>query len=314
MWDTPWHLDRGCHLTLLLHRTPTALRFSRAATVPHMELDRLLGQPTQRFASIAERAAAFDTPNSDSQERVYWALAYRYEEVDTYGTTMTRGAFSKVTPEDFRILEYHKKDRDPVGKPVEVRETDEGLWVGFVWADTPRATELRSLVDGGFLRGVSVGFIPVDGYVRDDGVIVFTEAELHELSLVNTPSSRKALIDLARDTEHPDPDQLAELLGFTTRDEADDAEAAESAEDAPDGPPADSEDPDTTEDRSAALDAAIALLIAQGADPDVVRSLIPTPDTQETQSETGGTATVESDAIRRSLMTLRSLRSLGTRS
>lgn len=175
------------------------------------------------FATVQERALALqlrgEGPEFDSEgRRIYWALAYRYGETDTYGTTMAPGAMSHVTVDDFRILQYHRRDEDPVGKPVALEHTDDGLWVGFVFADTERAVELQRLVDGGFLRGVSVGFTPAEPIsetvkVRADGVVVFQRVDLHELSLVNTPSSRKALVDLARSVGE-DPENLAELLGF----------------------------------------------------------------------------------------------------
>lgn len=157
-------------------------------------------------------------PEVDAEgRRIYRALAYRYEETDTYGTTLARGSMAHVTPEDFRILQYHRADLDPVGKPLSVTETDQGPEVRFVFADTPRAQELRGLVDGGFLRAVSVGFIPLDGFVRADGVTVFTQADLHELSLVNTPASKGALISLARDM-NADPADLVGIFGELPED------------------------------------------------------------------------------------------------
>jgi HK97 family phage prohead protease len=167
-----------------------------------------LGQLVTRTLAIEVRGENADTTiERDAEGRqIYTALAYRYNETDTYGTTLATGSMAHVTPEDFRILEYHRADRDPVGKPVSVTETDAGPEVRFVFADTQRAQELQSLVDGGFLRAVSVGFIPTDGFVRGDGVTVFTQADLHELSLVNTPASKGALISLARElgTEEAD--------------------------------------------------------------------------------------------------------------
>lgn len=180
------------------------------------------------LGSIVTRTLAIDvrgggggdaTPEVDADgRRIYTALAYQYGATDTYGTTMAPGAMAHVTADDFRILEYHRADRDPVGKPLSVTETDAGPEVRFVFADTERARELRGLVDGGFLRAVSVGFIPQDGYVRADGVTVFTRADLHELSLVNTPASKGALISLARDLGAPQAD-LEAIFGDLPEEE-----------------------------------------------------------------------------------------------
>ena len=141
-----------------------------------------------------------DASDTFEGERVYWALAYRYDETDTYNTTMQRGALAHVTAGSFPILEHHAHDRDPIGRCVEVDEQPEGLWVGFVLAPTARGAEIGKLIDGGFFRGVSVGFIPETGFKRKaDGVTVYTRVNLLELSVVNCPSSQGALIDLTRE-------------------------------------------------------------------------------------------------------------------
>ena len=75
------------------------------------------------------------------------------------------------------------------------------------WADTHRAREARSLVQGGFVRALSVGFLPDtkstrqlrDGEVMDDDVEikgparVIRQWELYEISVVPVPLDRFAL-------------------------------------------------------------------------------------------------------------------------
>lgn len=135
----------------------------------------------------------------DSGRRVYWALAYDASAIDLHGTTMTAGALAESAAAlNYSILLFHDAASFPVGKPVTTAQSDRGVEIGFVFADTEEARTAEALVAGGFLRGVSVGFVPRDGFIRDDGVTVYTDAELVELSLTPTPSSRKALIDLTR--------------------------------------------------------------------------------------------------------------------
>lgn len=160
----------------------------------------------EQLGTVQHRAFTL-TPQvraAGDEEKTYHALAYGYydgtpETIDTYGTTMAPGAFAHVTTDDFRILEYHNSGTDPVGKPVAVADGGDGLGVDFVLAPTDRGAELGTLIDNGFIRGVSVGFTPLDGYKMKDGTIVFTKCDLHELSLVNCPSSKKALITLSRE-------------------------------------------------------------------------------------------------------------------
>jgi HK97 family phage prohead protease len=182
-----------------------------------MDTDFQAGDLVRRVAEFGADPAAVEFDNEG--RRVYTALAYTYDIPDTYNTTLAKGSMAHVTVDDFRILEYHEQNRDPVGKPVSIEETSDGPVVKFVFADTERAKELQSLVDGGFLRAVSVGFIPLDGYSRGDGVQVFTKADLLELSLVNAPASKGALIQLAREVGQ-DPEQLAALFPEVRCDDA----------------------------------------------------------------------------------------------
>lgn len=160
----------------------------------------------------------------DQGRRVYWALAYAYGQTDRHGTTIPVGGLRTAAAGSFPILAFHNKSAFPVAKPVEVDHSDPaGPWVGFVFADTAEGRKAEKLVADGFLRGVSVGFIPTaEPQLRDDGVLVFPENELVELSLVPCPSSRDALIDLSRSLELPETalDTFARDLGF--EDEAED--------------------------------------------------------------------------------------------
>jgi HK97 family phage prohead protease len=263
------------------NKTNTSAVASNGSTMTAPLDPETLRTSTSRVARLDSRGYG-EVDRDDEGRQIYTALAYRYEETDTYNTTLARGAMAHVRAEDFRILEYHKSDRDPVGKPLSVSETPEGPVVSFVFADTERARELQGLVDGGFLRAVSVGFIPTDGYTREDGVIVYTRADLHELSLVNTPASKGALISLARDM-HADATEMAELLGIDI-----DALSVENDDRAIDAHPAalhaanaNTEANDATVDASAEAsdderrDAAITALRDLGVDPAILAQLTP---------------------------------------
>jgi len=262
--------------------------------------DETLRTPITRVARLDTRGYG-EIDVDEEGRQIYTALAYTYDVVDTYGTTLARGAMAHVAPEDFRILEYHKSDRDPVGKPISVTETPEGPVVSFVFADTERARELQGLVDGGFLRAVSVGFIPTDGFTRADGVTVFTRADLHELSLVNTPASKGALISLARDM-HADADQLADAFGVTVADLSDenDDRAAEVRDDGLDAADANTEALDATVQAptdNERRDAAIAALRDLGVDDSILAQLTPNQ-----------AATVDSAQARKALALIRRTR------
>ncbi len=108
----------------------------------------------------------------------------------------------------------------PVARATKIRIEDEQLKVKGVFAPTPFAQELRTLVEGGFLKAVSVGFIPLvsdeKGMVEIEGKMYrraneqelkdfeekgccgegtkFEKQELLEVSWVNVPALPSALV------------------------------------------------------------------------------------------------------------------------
>ena len=179
----------------------------------------------------------------ETGRRVYTALAYDTTSVDRHGTTMTGDAL-RMAPGGAPVLLFHNSDAFPVGRVTGWQAGPRGPEVEFVLhGETDEARTAQRLVDLGFLRGVSVGFIPTKATMREaDGVLVYQDAELVELSLTPVPSSRLALVDLKRSID----DLLADLPAETV--ELEDREAC------PDICPCDvdlaTEADDDTEERS----------------------------------------------------------------
>jgi len=107
----------------------------------------------------------------------------------------------------------------PVGKAIKIwLENDKELKIKGKWADTPFAQEIRTLVEGGFLNAVSVGFMPLKedtkGAIDIEGKMYrqateeeikkgiydsdygqkFTKQELLEVSWVDVPALPQALV------------------------------------------------------------------------------------------------------------------------
>lgn len=152
--------------------------------------------------SLQHRASTAEVRTDEAGRRVFTALAYDTTAVDRHGTTMTSDAL-QLAPGGAPVLLFHKGDTFPVGKVLGMSAGPRGPEVEFVLTDaTEEARTAAVLVETGFLRGVSVGFIPMTAEVREaDGVIVYTSAELVELSLTPIPSSRLALVDLKRSVD-----------------------------------------------------------------------------------------------------------------
>ncbi|MDA1096143.1 MAG: HK97 family phage prohead protease, partial [Chloroflexi bacterium] len=87
----------------------------------------------------------------------------------------------------------------PIGRASRVWIERDQLMATIEFADTDRAKEIRQLVDGGFLRGMSAGWIGLDfAVVRDEKTgwpsgVHYKRQVLVELSVVGIPANPEAL-------------------------------------------------------------------------------------------------------------------------
>jgi uncharacterized protein len=124
-------------------------------------------------------------------------------EPDAYGDVIARGAFA-------RSLARHKADgtapallwshdpAEPIGRWDLATEDEIGLRVeGILDGNVQRAREALSLIKGGSVTGLSIGFRTMPGGSRFDatGVRVLTEVDLVEVSLVALPANRRARVE-----------------------------------------------------------------------------------------------------------------------
>lgn len=87
------------------------------------------------------------------------------------------------------ILWAHNYAHPPIGKATGGRITEEALELDIEFAATPFAQEVKSLYDTGFMNAFSVGFIPKNYTHDSEGNLVFTEADLMEVSAVPVPAN-----------------------------------------------------------------------------------------------------------------------------
>ena len=111
------------------------------------------------------------------------------------------------------VLLYSHDPNKPIGKMVMMRRGDSSIDADFVIAPRPDTHEgewlpdtVGALMKFGALKGVSIGYMPVDGGMRSankadvskygDGVKrVYSKWKLLEVSVVSIPSNQDALIN-----------------------------------------------------------------------------------------------------------------------
>ncbi len=92
------------------------------------------------------------------------------------------------------MLWAHDYSLPPIAKAITINPTDPRGLVGTCeFAPTDFAQEIKTLVEGGFVNALSVGFIPKQ---RNGNII--TESELLEISFVPVPANQEALMLAAK--------------------------------------------------------------------------------------------------------------------
>ncbi|WP_423207642.1 phage major capsid protein [Paracoccus yeei] len=137
-------------------------------------------------------------------------IAWPFGTPDRVGDVIERGAFAKALP-PLPMLASHDQ-KDTVGVWDEIAETAEGLTVKgrLLVNDVQRAAEVRSLIQAGALRGLSIGFATRKALPRKGGGRTISDLELLEISVVAVPAHPSARITSAKDmtmtetTETPD--------------------------------------------------------------------------------------------------------------
>lgn len=129
------------------------------------------------------------------------------EDIDRHGDIVDQESWNlKHFEENPVLLEQHKGREYSIGRFTKLyfepdpNNVGKQMLVGdvvFAVKEYDRAKIAFALVKGGFMRTVSVGFIPRDvDYDEDRDAYVLKMCELVEVSLVSVPSNRRALVKM----------------------------------------------------------------------------------------------------------------------
>jgi uncharacterized protein len=138
------------------------------------------------------------------QPGTFSGIASRYGELDAHGTILDPGVFADslrehIARNTWPPMLWHHEGSQPIGVWTSIREDAQGLQVeGRLTLEVARAKEVHALLRDGAVRGVSVGFRPVQYVQKESGPIRFTRADLIEISLTPTPSNAGAKITSVR--------------------------------------------------------------------------------------------------------------------
>lgn len=120
-----------------------------------------------------------------------------FQETDLSGDSIKNGAFSKTLiharQNDVKMLYQHKTD-EPIGCWTSIFENQKGLYAcGQIFTDTQRGHEIWTLIRGGALDGLSIGF-QTEKARKQKLFREILEVRLWEISIVTFPMAPSARI------------------------------------------------------------------------------------------------------------------------
>lgn len=141
------------------------------------------------------QAFAFETKAVD-EAGLFEGYASTFGNEDLGGDVVMPGAFRKTIVErpEVPILWSHDPYELPLGKSVEMREDDRGLYVrGQLNMETQRGREVRALMQQGALKGLSIGYQVIKREFKN-GVRLLQEVKLGEFSPCVFPMNTAAAV------------------------------------------------------------------------------------------------------------------------
>jgi len=151
----------------------------------------------------------------DAAGRTVEGYAAVFGNLDLGADVIHPGAFAKTLAERGNKIKFlwQHDTAEPLGKVLELREDERGLFFKAVISDTARGRDALALLRDGAIGGMSIGYdaIVADFTKMPDGLVVrhLRELRLWEISLVSMPMNEEAGVTALK--EHapetaPEPD------------------------------------------------------------------------------------------------------------
>ena len=151
-------------------------------------------QPTREFKSFS-----FELESADESTGEFSGYAAVFGNRDSGNDIIEKGAFAKTIVEDFnriKILALHNNCWLPVGRPIELREDDRGLFIRGKISNTSLGRDIRTLLKDGVLGELSIGYdAVVFDYDSETGIRHLKEIKLWEVSIVTWAMNDQAKIE-----------------------------------------------------------------------------------------------------------------------
>lgn len=145
------------------------------------------------------KAFSFELESADESTGEFSGYAAVFGNRDSGNDIIEKGAFAKTIVEDFhriKILALHNDCWLPVGKPIELREDDRGLFIRGKISDTSMGRDIRTLLKDGVLNELSIGYDAIEfDYDSKQDTRHLKEIKLWEVSIVTWAMNDQAKVE-----------------------------------------------------------------------------------------------------------------------
>lgn len=139
----------------------------------------------------------FKTEAFNEEEGIFSGYGAVFGNVDSGGDIIEHGAFTKTLAkgwERVKILALHNDGILPIGRPIELREDENGLYLKAKISDTTTGRDVKTLIKDGVLSELSIGYEPAVFEFDENQIRHLKEVELFEISVVTWAMNAQALI------------------------------------------------------------------------------------------------------------------------
>jgi len=149
----------------------------------------------------------------DLKEGTFSGYASTFGNVDEGGDIIEKGAFKKTLKEHSDMVKVLRGHLQLIGKPLEMREDNRGLFVkGFI-SQTELGKETLTLMRDGVLDAMSIGFNTLKSHFdKDKGIRHIKELKLWEFSIVTWGMNTQAKVEAVKSMAGLIPDIQAALM------------------------------------------------------------------------------------------------------
>ncbi|MFV0240760.1 MAG: HK97 family phage prohead protease [Lacrimispora sphenoides] len=142
----------------------------------------------------------------NEEEGIFSGYGAVFENLDSGGDILEPGAFTKTLAEGWervKILALHNDCWLPIGRPLELREDTNGLFLSARVSDTSMGKDIKVLLKDGVLNELSIGYDPVVFDYDSDGIRHLREVKLWEVSIVTWAMNPEATITGYKSMQEP---------------------------------------------------------------------------------------------------------------